>query len=338
MATISILGIRSDNDLDILTVSLPVALVRSNSSFALDRDGVEGLHLVLPPPYRSPTTFELLARGGIEFAEAGTEPGARISGRLHGSIFSYNNYATSLDIAAVDVGLIINEIAARGEPFDWFELYNGSDTPVQLSEFLFADDLRDENRRTPFPANVVIEPGSYLQIRLNDDWPGFALGSGEELGIWTMEGAPVAWIDWEEGQSEVGASFARMPDITGGFQLVDRPTPGGPNHVETAVTAQTVAMSPDVFRLRGNWPNPFNTSTGIAFDLPEAAPVQLSILDVLGRRVRVLHSGEDLAPSTYRTVWDGRDDHGRPVASGVYLFQLTVGRTPTTTGRMMLIR
>ena len=128
-----------------------------------------------------------------------------------------------------------------------------------------------------------------------------------------------------------------MPDITGDFQTVDTPTPGAPNETPTAVAEQTTGV-PETFRLHGNWPNPFNASTTIAFDVARTAPVRLVVYDVLGRRVRVLHSGETLTAGQYRTAWNGRDDEGRPAASGVYLYRLIAGEDFTAVGRMALVR
>ena len=67
---------------------------------------------------------------------------------------------------------------------------------------------------------------------------------------------------------------------------------------------------PRRFGCAGNWPNPFNASTTIAFDVERTAPVHLVVYDVLGRRVRVLHGGETLTAGQYRTAWNGRDDEG----------------------------
>jgi flagellar hook assembly protein FlgD len=77
------------------------------------------------------------------------------------------------------------------------------------------------------------------------------------------------------------------------------------------------------FHLRQNVPNPFNPVTKIAFDVPRGgAKVALHIYDVSGRLVRTLVDGFE--PSGTRTAsWYGRDDQGRPVASGTYYYQLT---------------
>jgi len=73
------------------------------------------------------------------------------------------------------------------------------------------------------------------------------------------------------------------------------------------------------------YPNPFNPRTEIRFDLPGPQTVELTVFDLTGRRVALLHSGP--APQgVFARSWDGCDAQGRPQPGGVYLFQL---RTPT---------
>lgn len=86
-----------------------------------------------------------------------------------------------------------------------------------------------------------------------------------------------------------------------------------------------------------NEPNPFNPSTQIAFTLAREEPVTLTVLDVAGRRVRLLAEGPLAAGVVHRRRWDGRDDGGRPVASGVYFYRL---ETPSfsQTRKMVLVR
>jgi aminopeptidase N len=94
------------------------------------------------------------------------------------------------------------------------------------------------------------------------------------------------------------------------------------------------------FALAPNFPNPFNPSTTIAFEVPGNAgtdvPVSLVIHDVRGRRVRTLIDAP-LAPGTHRAAWDGRDDRGRGVASGIYLYILRAG-SRSLTRRMTIVR
>jgi hypothetical protein len=73
--------------------------------------------------------------------------------------------------------------------------------------------------------------------------------------------------------------------------------------------------------LVGNWPNPFNPSTRIAFSLDRAMAARVDVLDPRGRLLRQLHDGP-LGPGGHELSWDGRDDAGHPLASGVYLVRL----------------
>jgi hypothetical protein len=75
-----------------------------------------------------------------------------------------------------------------------------------------------------------------------------------------------------------------------------------------------------------NYPNPFNPTTTIRFDLPRPAAVSLSVYDVVGRTVRTLIAGANHRQGPHSIVWDGRDDRGVAVASGVYFYELRAGR------------
>jgi len=89
-------------------------------------------------------------------------------------------------------------------------------------------------------------------------------------------------------------------------------------------------------RLDVPYPNPFNPSTTIRYEVPRSGPVQLTIFDVRGRRVRTLVD-EHRGAGKYSLHWDGRDNYGREVASGVYFLHLRSG-SKSATQKMVLIR
>ena len=96
------------------------------------------------------------------------------------------------------------------------------------------------------------------------------------------------------------------------------------------------ATLPETFALRGNYPNPFNPVTQIAFDLPEAAMVAVQVYDLLGRRVLTL-PGQSLGAGSNRTV----AVDGSSLASGLYLYRLRATAAQQTweqTGRMVLLK
>ncbi len=97
-----------------------------------------------------------------------------------------------------------------------------------------------------------------------------------------------------------------------------------------------ITAVPLVFDLRQNAPNPFNPRTALRFSIPEAGVVQLAIYDVNGRLVRTLVDGNRVA-GVHEVTWDGMDDAGRAVASGVYVCRLTNQREAMVR-RMTLVR
>ena len=86
---------------------------------------------------------------------------------------------------------------------------------------------------------------------------------------------------------------------------------------------------PMAFELGQNHPNPFNPSTTITFALPEASEVTLQIYNLRGQLVRTLHSGA-LAAGRYSLVWNGADESGASVSSGVYIYRLRAGEFVAT--------
>jgi len=103
-----------------------------------------------------------------------------------------------------------------------------------------------------------------------------------------------------------------------------------------ALGSAEVASLPQKFVLLQNFPNPFNTSTVIRVRLPEASEVRLSIYNLLGQEIRRLIDGE-MEAGTHSVQWDGRDDSGRVLASGVYLCRFQAGDF-TQTKRIVLLR
>lgn len=94
----------------------------------------------------------------------------------------------------------------------------------------------------------------------------------------------------------------------------------GPRHTLVEDETQAPAL-PDRLALQQNGPNPFNSQTLIRYAIPRPGVVSLEVYDTLGQRVRTLRDG--VHPSGFYTVsWDGRNQAGADVASGVYLCRM----------------
>lgn len=119
--------------------------------------------------------------------------------------------------------------------------------------------------------------------------------------------------------SAVSGNFKEM----GGFLMsafVDLSTGVG----ERDLTEET--SIPKVFTLTQNFPNPFNPTTKIIFEVPAGwtKPVTLQIFNVQGHLVKTLVEGK-AAPGAHTMVWDGKDAAGEPVASGIYFYKIVAG-------------
>lgn len=80
----------------------------------------------------------------------------------------------------------------------------------------------------------------------------------------------------------------------------------------------------DEFQLKQNYPNPFNPATTIEYTLPRAGYVKIRIYDVLGREIISLFDGYKDA-GNHKLVWEGKDNSGNQVASGLYFYQMLAG-------------
>lgn len=104
----------------------------------------------------------------------------------------------------------------------------------------------------------------------------------------------------------------------------------------TAADPEDVGSIPNTFTLQQNQPNPFNATTTIAFSLEQTGYVSLVIYDLLGRKVRTIVD-EDLSSGSHTATWDGTDDSGAGVTTGVYFYRLTAGNQ-VSSRKMVLLK
>ncbi|MBM3324945.1 MAG: T9SS type A sorting domain-containing protein, partial [Calditrichaeota bacterium] len=95
---------------------------------------------------------------------------------------------------------------------------------------------------------------------------------------------------------------------------------------------------PSTYVLFQNRPNPFNAATTIEYIVPRSSRVWLAIYDILGRRVRTIEDGRVHRAAIYRVVWDGRNDAGGLVSSGIYFCQLRGEEGFQQTHKMLFVR
>jgi hypothetical protein len=245
--------------------------------------------------------------------------------------------------------VIINEFMAanqttiqdpQGEYDDWIELMNVSNQEVDLSG-IYLSDKESDLRKWAIPKGTTLAPGAFLIVWADGDTadtPGlhasFNLSkSGESVLLVDTDAHGNAILDsLSFGEQKTDVSYGRYPDGTGKFMVLSTPTSLTPNTYTTSVQ-ETLLES---FTLQQNYPNPFNNDTVISFSLPQETEADLSVYNLVGQKVVILARGT-FHTGTYRLHWNGKDEQGRDLASGTYLYRLQAG-TYSKMRRLLLLR
>ena len=286
---------------------------------------LEALGLELPP--QTPFTNAPLRQGfdfyddfagqGVFTGTSGGQVDYYADDRPRGGDFAigwqeaaqYNTIDFDL-VPDLDLSLLVGEGYA-------LELWIRGDAPDAALDLRFLDSHTDEEGDLPWRmrytigADRITWDGTWQRLRL-------PLRDFYEHGAWDGE--------WHEPR---GAFDWKAVDR---FQIVAEHHPlQGPLSFDeirlVAPPSTAVALEgpvPNTLVLHPNHPNPFNPSTAVRFDLPRAADAEVAVFNTAGQRIRTLARGHRPA-GTYRLAWDGRDDRGRPAASGVYLLHLRAG-------------
>jgi flagellar hook assembly protein FlgD len=93
---------------------------------------------------------------------------------------------------------------------------------------------------------------------------------------------------------------------------------------------------PEKFAVYDNYPNPFNPTTQISFDLTENSVTEVSVWNLLGQKITTLYTG-DLNAGHHTVKFDGKDSNGSILPSGVYIYRVAAGNN-VSTKKMMLLK
>jgi hypothetical protein len=138
----------------------------------------------------------------------------------------------------------------------------------------------------------------------------------------------------------VGLSFASYVPNTSGWAVTSTGGIAGFYGTTTGVGEPTTAGIPETFALMQNFPNPFNPTTTIRYSLPMDAFVSLKVYSILGQEVATLKE-EFQNVGTFNLLWNGKNNAGVQVASGVYLYRMVAkpanGGQPFTSLKKMIL-
>jgi len=217
--------------------------------------------------------------------------------------------------------------------------------------------------------NVVLSLSDYAHNTSLQYYPEFEISIGEPLGDFEERPDSLFVRPFEHGLvvvnplSSSSKSYSLKKDyykivpVGGGFVNADGTCDGKLTYekvsgeitlppvsalilkdsLETAVGEGGSGMPPVSVQLFPNYPNPFNSSTLIQYELPRTAQVRLWIVNELGQRVRTLVNQQERAGS-HRVIWNGQDAAGNPVQSGIYFCQLSVDKTYLGTRKLLFLK
>jgi len=154
---------------------------------------------------------------------------------------------------------------------------------------------------------VIDRQGKYVIAR-------YAIASGGILGATGSNYRHAATA----GETFVGGMHGANNFLFSGFWL-----PAG--YGQTAVDqkqAEAARGLPTSFKLHQNFPNPFNPQSTIQYDLPGTYKVTVEVFNIAGQRIRVLLNSQIQGPGFVQVDWDGRDDRGKMMGSGIYLYRV----------------
>jgi len=189
--------------------------------------------------------------------------------------------------------------------------------------WLRVDLVGNESNRSGIGAKITVVSESRSQMREVSAGAGYMSQSSSAAFFGFESSAPVdITIHWPSGLVQQ----IRDQEINQRLVIVE----------DSSLSAVTEQNRPTTFEV-SNHPNPFNPYTHIEFSLPKAASVTLRIYDVSGQIVRTLLVDARYPLGRHSITWQGKDNGGRSVASGVYFYRLEAGQY-SHTGRMVMLK
>jgi hypothetical protein len=266
---------------------------------------------------------------------------------------------TMLDQSLLDPGVWIN---GDYNAWEWDGLSTASPTQLRSAYMNFVlTDVDHQGVGMPVSPLIVGAPGGAFD---NITGPDSMIAYGGCLGINEFDVLQPAGLSQAEAYYEGNSSYAAILSQTTtnaqgatakmllsgySFHYIrdDRPVPVMDRviHMKKALeflgntTNEPTGVDPSFYRnsLSQNRPNPFNPTTTIEFTVKERANVQLRIYNVAGQLVRVLVNDAKTPGEVHTATWDGRNDAGQSVSSGVYFYKLVAGSF-VQTKKMVLLK
>ncbi len=244
--------------------------------------------------------------------------------------------------------IVINEINYNSsdefDSGDWLELYNPGQEEINISGWIFKDE--DDDHSFEIPENTILAADSYLVLTKDSesftalfpevtnyvgDFDFGLAGGGELLRLYDGNATLIDSVLYEDE-----GDWSTLPDGQGNtLELIDansdnylaenwqasmgNGTPGSAN--SSGVTPNSDESVQAVTMELSNYPNPFNPQTTISYNITENGKVKLTVFNAKGQVVKTLVNASQNS-GKHTVVWDGHDNRGKKVSSGLYFYRL----------------
>ena len=246
--------------------------------------------------------------------------------------------------------IVINEISVNNNaiinPGDWIELYNKGSFDIDISGWKITDS--DQNHQYIFAANTWLRANEYLVLSndltlinnvfsvAKNLYGPFNFGLSTSADAVMLYGADGQLVDqvlytnvlpWPTGNpDELWSLELKSPSCDNSLGSnwevsFNKGTPGLINTPLNTDVVEDITANTSTNKLFQNYPNPFNDGTYVEFKLAKQGKYTISILDVNGRILKRFNGNDQLATS-FTIYWDGKDDSGKTLPTGIYLYRL----------------
>jgi hypothetical protein len=254
-----------------------------------------------------------------EYLSTPTPGASNGTSALYSDVCINEFHTTSVDTSAVD---------------DWVELYNRGASTVDIGG-MFLSDNRGSNLKYMIPGGTLLAAAEFLVY--DEVTLGFSFSSSGEVIMFTAADSTSGLDFYDFAEQLPDVSEGRINDGESRWDKMVNPTPGAPNEGPTGIEDETLDTVMDALYGVRVVPNPFNPRTEIHFSLGQADDVTVSVYDVAGHLVRTLHRGH-LPSGEHALRWDGNDDRGRELASGVYFTRIATRSATSGQKKMLLLK
>lgn len=268
----------------------------------------------------------------------------------------FYEFAFEQELFVAPPALFINEFMAKNDSTitdengaydDWLEIYNGDIVAVDVGGMYLTKDLSQPTMwQIPdmFPDSTTIQPGDYLLLWCDEETNqgvlhlNFKLSAGgAQAGLYWDSNGMISEVDALTFGPQIGdISYGRLEDGGDLWGFFSGTTPGASNSGGVVGVDEYSVSLPSEHYLSQNYPNPFNPTTMISYTLSEPGYAELTIHNVLGQKVATLVESH-LTSGIHNISWNGTNNEGQTVATGIYFYRMQVGNF-SQTRKMMFIK